>query len=705
MKAKVTSALIKKIAMFFGVTVFLLPMLLPSFSANALTYESYIYDSYGNSVSSLSNYKPEAVFSGKQLGTTNLNAPADLFVEDTTGTVYILDRGNNRILILDRQMSLIGELSRFILDGEEVSLKEPSSLFVKPTGEILISDTGNDRILVSDPEGKILQVITKPESDLYPANIRFAPKRLVADSQGNIYVIITGLYEGAALFNAAGEFQRFFGSNEVALSAELLWDYLWKQVMSGDQKEALARYVPVEFISFDIDKEGFVHTVTQDSSNQKMIRKLNFLGESTIYEEREFGDLESEYDKRNIITRFYDICVDGDGNTFALDLTRGHIFQYNSDFKLVGVFGSLDGAQEGTFRLPCAIDTLDDRVLVLDSDMGMITVFAPTAFGKEVLAALKLYRDGYYEEALVPWKNILAKNENYYLAYQGIGDGQYMMGQYREAMESYRLAADRNGYLKAFREYRNIFLRQNFIFVFAGVVVLLVGIVVAIRVLDKQRRLAAAGQIAQTEKLPNPFFYSIRVLVHPIDSFETMKEKGLFSLPASLVILALFFLATVIAYLYTGFGYNLNDPHDLNIAVISATTIGLFLLWVLSNYLFCTLNEGKGFFREVWCASAYALLPHIVLSFVVTAISNAVVTEEYTLLQYVGVAGTLWSVCLMVIALKSIHQYSIVQTLGSMVLTVLGIAICVFLLVLSFTVYNQVYSIFESVVRELMFRF
>lgn len=87
-----------------------------------------------------------------------------------------------------------------------------------------------------------------------------------------------------------------------------------------------------------------------------------------------------------------------------------------------------------------------------------------------MLAALELYEGGYYNEALEPWREILTLNENYYLAYQGIADGQYMLGQYKEAMESYRLAADRSGYLKAFREYRNIRLRESFLLVFAFVV-------------------------------------------------------------------------------------------------------------------------------------------------------------------------------------------------------------------------------------------
>ena len=667
-------------------------------------YRGYIYDSYGNSVESLNCYEPAAVLTGALLGTTNFSSPQDIFVDEEKGTVYLLDSGNGRVSLLSEKLELMGSVDRFTLGGEETKLKEPSSLFVTKEGEMLIADTGNERVLVCSPAGEVRQVLAKPDNELYPQDIRFAPKRVVADRQGNIYVIVTGLYQGAALFHADGTFERFYGSNDVGISAALLWDYFWKQIMSTDQKTALSRYVPAEFTGFDIDEDGFVYTVTQDSNNKKMLRKLNFLGESVIYTERTFGDLESEYDKRSIITRFYDVCVDRRGNTFALDLTRGHIFQYNTDFKLVSVFGSLGGEQAGTFKLPCAVDSLEDRILVLDSDRAALTVFSPTAFGKKVLAALELYEGGYYNEALEPWREILTLNENYYLAYQGIADGQYMLGQYKEAMESYRLAADRSGYLKAFREYRNIRLRESFLLVFAFVVLVMAGAVAVIQAMARRRRRAAAGILPQRRRPPNKMLYSLRVFLSPAESFEEMKEKRLFSVPASFIILLLFFLSAVFSYTSTGFGFNENDPRDLNTAVLLASTIGLFVLWSLSNYLFCTLHDGKGFFKEIWCASAYALLPYTLLTFLVTAASNFVVLEEYAILRYLGVAGILWSGVLLISAMRTVHAYSIPQTLGSILLTLVGVLIAVFLLVLSFTVYNQVVDMIAVIVRELLFR-
>lgn len=672
--------------------------------AGAAAYRSYVYDGYGTSIESVENYKTETVLTGRQLGTTSLKSPADLYVDDATGTIYILDSGNGRVLILDSDLKLKGEISSFTYQGQELELKNPTSLFVQQNGEVLIADAENEFILVSSLQGEVKRIITRPEDEQYPSDVRFSPQRIVADDRGNIYAVITGIYDGAAVFDSNGEFQRFFGSNEITISAELLWDYFWKQVLSDEQKSSLARYVPVEFTSLDIDAEGFVYTVTPTDDNTKMLRKLNFIGNTIVHEQPSFGDLETQWDMRNIITVFSDVCVDARGNVYGLDLTRGHIFQYDKDFNLVCVIGSLDGSQEGTFKLPNAIDTLGDRILVLDTDRASLTVFTPTDFGQKVLAALDLQHGGYYLEAMAAWQEVRSRNENYLLAYQGIADGQYMLGQYHDAMESYRLAADRSGYLEAYREYRSELLHRSFPFIFAAIVVLLAGVVFLVKRTERKRRLAPAEGFLLAEKTPNRMLYSLRVLTHPIDSYETMKAKKLFSVPASLIIVALFFLTNILSYLYTGFGYNFNDPSRMNIFILMASSIGLFVLWTVSNYLFCTLYNGKGFFKEIWCASAYALLPYIILTCFVTLASNFVVTEEYTLVSYIGVIGLAWSAVLMIIALKTIHDYSVLRTVAVILLTILGIVIVVFLLALSFTVYNEVISLIGSVARELMFR-
>lgn len=198
--------------------------------------------------------------------------------------------------------------------------------------------------------------------------------------------------------------------------------------------------------------------------------------------------------------------------------------------------------------------------------------------------------------------------------------------------------------------------------------------------------------------------YPLYLLIHPIDGYEELKYKKRFSVPASFLIVLLFFLGEVFRFQCYGFGYNSNDPKDLNVLFILARTILLFILWCLSNWLFCSLTEGKGFFKEVWAASAYALTPYVLINYIATIISNVVVIEEITFVNYLFFIGVFWSVVLMLIAMKTIHEYSLGKVVFTLALTLVGVAVVLFLLALSLTVYQQVFDMFRTIVNEILYR-
>lgn len=196
----------------------------------------------------------------------------------------------------------------------------------------------------------------------------------------------------------------------------------------------------------------------------------------------------------------------------------------------------------------------------------------------------------------------------------------------------------------------------------------------------------------------------LHLLFHPIAGYEEMKLRKRFSVLASIVLVILFFSGEVIKFRFYGFGINHNNPNDLNTLIILARTVLLFVLWCISNWLFCILFEGKGFFKEVWVASAYAMTPYIIFTYANILISNLVVAEEIVLTNYLSLIGTFWSVVMMIIAIKIIHDYSLSKTLIMSALTILGIGVVLFLMLLSLTVYQQVFAMFRTIVNEIIYR-
>ena len=82
-----------------------------------------------------------------------------------------------------------------------------------------------------------------------------------------------------------------------------------------------------------------------------------------------------------------------------------------------------------------AIDTLGDKIIVLDSGIGGLHIFEPTDFALNVRAALSLYNKGLYVESEEHWKAILKQDAYYELANIGMGKIRERTGDYAAAMK------------------------------------------------------------------------------------------------------------------------------------------------------------------------------------------------------------------------------------------------------------------------------
>src|SRR5690606_10215704 len=78
------------------IMVLLFTSLQPTNVKASVPYESYTYNFWLDIVRSPHAYLPDEESTGSSMGTTDLNAPSDLFIADN-GYMYIADTNNNRI--------------------------------------------------------------------------------------------------------------------------------------------------------------------------------------------------------------------------------------------------------------------------------------------------------------------------------------------------------------------------------------------------------------------------------------------------------------------------------------------------------------------------------------------------------------------------------------------------------------------------------
>lgn len=192
-----------------------------------------------------------------------------------------------------------------------------------------------------------------------------------------------------------------------------------------------------------------------------------------------------------------------------------------------------------------------------------------------------------------------------------------------------------------------------------------------------------------------------RVILHPFEEFYDVRIKRKNYLAVSLVVVVMLFFASVIEYQMTDFIFNHNRIEQLNIWIMLLKTVLVFLLWVLSNWAFCTLFDGEGSLNQIFCISALALLPYVIAILLKTIISTFLITEEGIFLTWLVVLGELYSGFLMICGMQMIHGYTIRRTLFSAVISVVGIAVILFIITLLFSLLQQFCAFFITIFTEI----
>ncbi|MBD5460854.1 MAG: hypothetical protein HDR26_07960 [Lachnospiraceae bacterium] len=447
-------------------------------------FNSYTYDEWDDSVAAPASYQPVFSRNGIEIGAGAFNTPQDLFM-DADGHLYVVDTGNNRIVVLDAELNLQEIMESVRMNGEEIPLTDIEGLYVTEEHVMYASQTSASRVLVIE-DGEVTATIEKPVSSLIAEDFIFAPTKIGIDIYGRAYVLSKGCYSGLLQFDVDGSFMGFFGANKVEVTADVIFNYMWKNLLSDAQRAAMTSILPIEYSNVDCSRDGFVYTSTVGTQLPKsQIKKLNPLGNNIYYAlgnaEFNFGDEEFSYTKGKVnYPSFMDVKVDEDGFIFAIDLTSGRIFERDQEANLIGVFGGM-GNQLGTFQTPVAVEVYQGRVYVLDRGKSNITVFEPTEYGALVEEATILYNNGLYDESSAAWQQVLARNANSTLAYNGIGKAYAQAEEYTDALKYLRYSGDKYSYSRSFSKNRLLVIRKYGPFAVIGLVLIVIGVKVAKR--------------------------------------------------------------------------------------------------------------------------------------------------------------------------------------------------------------------------------
>lgn len=665
-------------------------------AAPASANDAYNYSYWGTPVPAPDAYALERVIYGNDWNAGPLSAPQDLYA-GPGGKLYIADTGNDRIVILDRDFKPAGVIGEFAHDGKQDGLKGPQGIYVAPDGSVFVADTDNRRIVEFDGAGKAKRIIPEPESTLLRQGFQYAPTKLAVDKAGRLYVISQGSYEGIMEFESDGTFSGFIGTNRVKFSPV---DLFWKRISTKAQREQMQQFIPIEFNNLDVDENGFIYTSASEENSDQPLKRLNPSGTDILRSKGYFppkgdvGNLEGGSVTGSSI--FVDVTPDRAGMFSALDAKRGRVFTYDKDGNLLYEFGGL-GSQQGNFRTPVAIDLLGDRMAVLDKDNNRLSVFAPTTYGSLIRSAVMALSEGRTDESTEAWKRVLQLNANFDVAYIGIGKSLLKQGENREAMSYFELGNSREYYSEAFKRYRKEVVFEHF-----GTIVLVIALAIAVVIAAvKLAGRKAKGQFyREFGIIRNPFY----TLLHPFNGFWEMKYERKGRLSVAFGIVALLVVAMIVKRQLSGFVINFNNPDQLSTLNELKFILLPFLLWCIANWSLTTLMDGEGKFTEIMIATAYSLLPLVLIYFPQVLYSNVITADESSFYYLLDTIAMIWFIWLLFTGTMTVHQYSAGKTIVTMLLTLVMMGIIIFLGVLFFSMLQQMVNFASSIYREITFR-
>ncbi|MBR4911130.1 MAG: hypothetical protein IKZ47_07430 [Clostridia bacterium] len=688
---------------------------MPLTSVLATSFENLPYESfsYWEGYNSESAVPVKSMFSFyKQLSSADfgledgLKTVTDVFVDETY--IYILDSDNSRLIIADKTTyQTVSVIMDPEFEGETLHFRHAGGVFAEDS-KVYICDTENERLIICDISGNVSRVITRPDSDIIPDDVTFAPQKLVRDSKGFFYLLSSACFYGAMRFDSDFNFLGFYGANITAASVADIISNIKGKILNNNQKiSGQAKKVPYYFSDLSVDKNDFVYTVTEEG-DVGQLRRLN-PGGSNVYKVYEGGKYITSdsafFGVRGFIRRTFmdeksslvSVTVDENDFIYVADQKFGRILVYDRDgFMLCGFGGGVDkGNAKGTFSEISSLHIDGDYLYAADARNNVISVFKFTDFGKLIRTATNLSDDGKYEESLAVWRAVLAEDANCQAAYNGIAKALITTGDYEEALKIAKMGKNTELYAEAFVKVRASFINRYF-YILIAVVIVVAAVVAALIIVKRKKGIV----IFKDRDVPAAF----GACVHPFAYFRTVKTNKRTKVIMAAVFTFLLFFTTLLCDFFCGYMYGYVDPGSYNIVYTFLGTAGIVLLYTLANWGVCSIQGGKGRMYEVFIATAYSIVPLIVYKLFFLIISNVLVPKEAFFLGIFEALAWIFAGFSLIVANMEIHEYDFFKVLKTTVIILLGMGLVIFLMFMVIILIQQVTTFIKTIYNELLLR-
>ena len=215
---------------------------------------------------------------------------------------------------------------------------------------------------------------------------------------------------------------------------------------------------------------------------------------------------------------------------------------------------------------------------------------------------------------------------------------------------------------------------------------------------------STAGSNVWWSKYKDSLRYALHVITHPFDGFWDLTHEHRGTLAAANTFLILFLITRVLKLLCTSFQFISTPVQHINVFEEMGSLLLPFLILCLANWAMTTLFDGKGRFKDIYIGMCYALVPYILIQLPMILVSNMLTFEEGSLYSVMLSISIVWCVFLVFVGLMEIHDYGPGKTFIFIIVTIVGAAVIIFLVLVFFSLLSDAFGFFVSLYREVAYR-
>lgn len=199
--------------------------------------------------------------------------------------------------------------------------------------------------------------------------------------------------------------------------------------------------------------------------------------------------------------------------------------------------------------------------------------------------------------------------------------------------------------------------------------------------------------------------YALFLGRHPFKGFWEIKHEKEGSLKTAIILLSLATVTKILSVLFTGFLFGAYSTITYNFLDTVLSFLVIYFAWCTSNWCLICLSDGEGSFKDICIATAYALVPYIMIQLLLIILSNFFVLREAAFYDMLNNLSLVWTGFLLVIGMLVTHQYSLTRTIVVCIFTVVGMLAMAYLAILFFNLIQQVLGFVTIFIEELVLHF